>query len=514
MHFAARVAASGHGGQVLLSRRARSSSSVELTRPRRASAEGPLGRRARSTSSATKTSRRSSRSRTRTFPCPRALPRPRAGAGEVVAAPGAEHRLLTLTGPGGTGKTRLALRGSRPRSDPAYKDGVFWIPLAPLRDATLVLGQIAQTLGSKDGLAEHIADRRCSASSTTSSRSWMPRLSSPASCRLPQPGRPRHEQGAPARPGRGRVPRPTARRSEAVRSSASARRLEPYPTRSPSSALASTSFRSRSSSPPRARRSRPRRSWTALPASRPAQGRSRRRSAAADAARDDRVELRPALGARSSALFRALSVFAGGCTLEAAEEVAEADPDTLQSLLDKSLCARVTLEPATGCSRRSASTHAESSRSPPRPSDSHDVTSRTTSPSPRTSTSAARSASTSSGGSKRSATISAAPSIPRSRSNPSRRSIWPGGLASTGTGEASIAKDGRGSRLLSRAAPAAPASARARALSEAGNLAFWQADLDAAEQLGREALALAREHGDRSGSGYALNLLGMIAGIR
>ena len=61
------------------------------------------------------------------------------------------------------------------------------------------------------------------------------------------------------------------------------------------------------------------------------------------------------------------------------------------------------------------------------------------------------------------------------------------------------------------AAPAARASARARALSEAGNLAFWQADLDDAEQLGREALALAREHGDRSGSGYALNLLGIIA---
>ena len=36
-------------------------------------------------------------------------------------------------------------------------------------------------------------------------------------------------------------------------------------------------------------------------------------------------------------LFRALSVFAGGCTLEAAEEVADADLDTLQSLVEKSL---------------------------------------------------------------------------------------------------------------------------------------------------------------------------------
>ena len=39
-------------------------------------------------------------------------------------------------------------------------------------------------------------------------------------------------------------------------------------------------------------------------------------------------------------LFRALSVFAGGCTYESAEAVCSADPDTLQSLLDKSLLRR------------------------------------------------------------------------------------------------------------------------------------------------------------------------------
>ena len=36
-------------------------------------------------------------------------------------------------------------------------------------------------------------------------------------------------------------------------------------------------------------------------------------------------------------LFARLSVFAGGCTLEAAEEVSDADLDTLQSLVEKSL---------------------------------------------------------------------------------------------------------------------------------------------------------------------------------
>ena len=43
------------------------------------------------------------------------------------------------------------------------------------------------------------------------------------------------------------------------------------------------------------------------------------------------------LDATEQALFRSLSVFAGGCTFEAAEQVCEATPDTLQSLLDKSL---------------------------------------------------------------------------------------------------------------------------------------------------------------------------------
>ena len=71
----------------------------------------------------------------------------------------AELRLLTLTGPGGTGKTRLALQAAGLASD-GYPDGVWWIPLAPLRDPSLVVGTAAQTLGSKNGLAEHIADKR------------------------------------------------------------------------------------------------------------------------------------------------------------------------------------------------------------------------------------------------------------------------------------------------------------------------------------------------------------------
>ena len=59
--------------------------------------------------------------------------------------------------------------------------------------------------------------------------------------------------------------------------------------------------------------------------------RARRARAAADPAGDDRLELRPARR-RRAALFARLAVFAGGFTLEAAEEVCDADLDTLESL--------------------------------------------------------------------------------------------------------------------------------------------------------------------------------------
>ena len=56
-----------------------------------------------------------------------------------------ETRLLTLTGPGGTGKTRLAIQAAREASD-SYPDGTTWIPLAPLRDHALLIPTIARGL--------------------------------------------------------------------------------------------------------------------------------------------------------------------------------------------------------------------------------------------------------------------------------------------------------------------------------------------------------------------------------
>jgi predicted ATPase/class 3 adenylate cyclase len=78
----------------------------------------------------------------------------------------ADHRLLTLTGPGGTGKTRLSLEVAS-RSMDAFPDGVFFVELAAIRDAELVPTTVAQTLGLADRagrstserLADHIGSR-------------------------------------------------------------------------------------------------------------------------------------------------------------------------------------------------------------------------------------------------------------------------------------------------------------------------------------------------------------------
>jgi predicted ATPase/class 3 adenylate cyclase len=64
-----------------------------------------------------------------------------------------ETRLLTLTGPGGTGKTRLALHAGAELVD-TFADGVFVVFLASLRDPELVLNVIAETLGLRERAGE------------------------------------------------------------------------------------------------------------------------------------------------------------------------------------------------------------------------------------------------------------------------------------------------------------------------------------------------------------------------
>ena len=71
----------------------------------------------------------------------------------------AANRLVTLTGPGGSGKTRLALELAAGLSD-QYQDGAWWVPLAAVTHLGLVLPTIAQMLGARDELREHLRGKR------------------------------------------------------------------------------------------------------------------------------------------------------------------------------------------------------------------------------------------------------------------------------------------------------------------------------------------------------------------
>jgi predicted ATPase/DNA-binding SARP family transcriptional activator len=89
---------------------------------------------------------------------------------------GEEARLVTLTGPGGTGKTRLGLQvaadliaraaGAAPAA--GFLDGVFFVSLAPVRDPDQVAGAIVRSLGLHEAesrppqasLIEHLRDRQ------------------------------------------------------------------------------------------------------------------------------------------------------------------------------------------------------------------------------------------------------------------------------------------------------------------------------------------------------------------
>jgi DNA-binding SARP family transcriptional activator/predicted ATPase len=85
---------------------------------------------------------------------------------------GPDCRLLTLTGPGGSGKTRLALEAGRglvsERSDDRFGDGIFWIPLAPVQSCRSIVPTIAQALGlaiheggeSKEQLLRYLRRKR------------------------------------------------------------------------------------------------------------------------------------------------------------------------------------------------------------------------------------------------------------------------------------------------------------------------------------------------------------------
>jgi predicted ATPase len=159
VHLAARVAASGHGGQVLLSRSAREFVEGDLVTD--------LGEhRLKDIDGAVAIFQLGEES----FPPLKTisntnLPHPPSSfvgreieLAQVLAKVEDGARLVTLTGAGGSGKTRLALEAGAALVS-SYKAGAFWVGLAALREPSLVMETIATTLGSREGLAEHIGER-------------------------------------------------------------------------------------------------------------------------------------------------------------------------------------------------------------------------------------------------------------------------------------------------------------------------------------------------------------------
>lgn len=77
-------------------------------------------------------------------------------------------RMLTLTGAGGCGKTRLA-RQLACRAAGRFPDGVWWVALASLSDGTLIADVVARAVGlqvsdettAADALARYLADAHC-----------------------------------------------------------------------------------------------------------------------------------------------------------------------------------------------------------------------------------------------------------------------------------------------------------------------------------------------------------------
>ena len=242
---------------------------------------------------------------------------------------------------------------------PEFKAGVFWVGLASLGDPALVAEHIAQTLGAKDGLADHIGEREMlllldnleqvveAAPELSALVEACPNLTLLVTSRELLRVRERWSTRCL------RSPKP--RRS---RSSASARGLEPNEDDR-------RALRAPGQPPARRSSSRPHGRSVLSPAQ--ILERLSRRLDLLKGGRDAdprQQTLRATIAwctsclDREQRLFTRLSVFAGGCTLEAAEEVAEADLDRLQSLVEKSLL-RFTRMSATGCWRRSASTRRE-----------------------------------------------------------------------------------------------------------------------------------------------------------
>jgi predicted ATPase/class 3 adenylate cyclase len=337
VHLAARVAAAGHGGQVVLTSATAGLVDAELV---------DLGEhRLKDIDAAVALQQVGGRG----FPPLKTisntnLPRPASTflgrereLEDLVSWLRSGVRLLTLTGPGGTGKTRLALEAASSLVG-SYKAGVFWVGLASLRNPKLVAETIAQTLGAKDGLVEHIGGRELlllldnleqiveAAPDLSTLVSSCPNLALLVTSR--QLLRVQGEVEFPV---------PPLAEAEAVALFCARSQLKPSDeiaelcTRLDSLPLAVELAAARTKAlTPAQILERLSGRLDLLRAGRGADPRQQTLRATIEWS----YEL---LDPEERQLFAGLSVFAGGCTLEAAEEVCDADLDILQSLAEKSL---------------------------------------------------------------------------------------------------------------------------------------------------------------------------------
>ena len=252
-------------------------------------------------------------------------------------------RLLTLTGSGGTGKTRLAAHAAGAVVD-KYMHGVWWVALASLRDAELVLATAGQALGAKNGVADHIGDKSMlvlfdnfeqvveAASDIASLLASCPRLEVLVTSREPLHimGEQEyevpplvHEEAVGLFLARAHAVKPNVRLDEAV--SDICQRLDDLPL---ALELAAARVKALSSTQILDRLEQRLPLLTGGPRDAPERQQTLR------ATIEWSYEL---LSAEEQKLFAGLAVFAGGCTLDAAEQVCDADLDKLQSLVEKSL---------------------------------------------------------------------------------------------------------------------------------------------------------------------------------
>jgi predicted ATPase/class 3 adenylate cyclase len=337
VHVAARVAAAGHGGQVLVS--AASAALVEtplreLGEHRLKDIAGPVALYQLGDGS---------------FPPLRTvassnLPRPASSfvgrereLEALLARIAGGARLLTLTGPGGSGKTRLALEAAAALV-PDFRAGAVWVGFATLREPTLVAETIARAVGAHDGLAAHIGERElllvvdnfeqvvAAAPELSALVSACPNLTVVVTSRE----RLRVD-------GEVEFPVPPLADAEAVALFCQRAGLEP------SDEIAELCRRLDSLplgvelAAARANALSPGQILDRLGAGLDLLRGGRDADPRQATLRATIAWSHDLLGEDERRLFRRLSVFAGGCTLEAAEDVAGADLDTLQSLVEKSL---------------------------------------------------------------------------------------------------------------------------------------------------------------------------------